>query len=174
VNRNVVLKHHFQFALPESWAMLRGERRMKPTQFSKNWARTIHVIHLSKATQRKRTFRALNRINGIHFEFMEGVDSNYLDFSELKRRNLIKPKTTFRTPGCGLAHRKLWVSVLQAHAPLIVCEDDAVIRFSRTVFKMHWRIASRLGLSSIGIQFRLIPRRGYHCRYRALFGTFHK
>ncbi|HEY1789255.1 MAG TPA: glycosyltransferase family 25 protein [Verrucomicrobiae bacterium] len=88
----------------------------------------INVIHLSRAAQRKKTFLALNRIDGIHFELVEGVDSNSLDFAQLKRRNLIKSKTTFRTPGCSLAHRNLWLRSLETQTALIVCEDDAVIR----------------------------------------------
>lgn len=93
-----------------------------------HWARTIHVIHLPKAIQRRKTFLALNTIDGIHFEFVEGVDSNRLDFEELIRRKLIKRGTTFRTPGCSLAHRKVWLRAVETQTPLTVCEDDVVIR----------------------------------------------
>lgn len=113
-----------------------------------HWARTIHVIHLPKAIRRKRTFLALNRIEGMRFEFVEGVDSNCLDFEELKRRRLTRPGTTFRTPGCALTHRKLWLRSLETQTTLIVCEDDAVIRkdfseqFSNclTVLPAEWDI----------------------------------
>ncbi|HUA65845.1 MAG TPA: glycosyltransferase family 25 protein [Alphaproteobacteria bacterium] len=92
------------------------------------WAHRIHVIHLSKAKERLRTFQSLNKIDGIRFEFVEGIDSALLDPAELRRQKLIKPGTMFRTPGCGLTHRKLWLASLQTRTPLIVCEDDAVIR----------------------------------------------
>lgn len=101
---------------------------MNTTRNSKTWTHTINVIHLSKATERKRTFFALNKIDNLHFELVEGIDSQLLDCDELKRQKLIKPGTTFRTPGCGLTHRKLWLQSVETNTPLIVCEDDAVIR----------------------------------------------
>jgi GR25 family glycosyltransferase involved in LPS biosynthesis len=101
---------------------------MNTAPISKKQAQSINVIHLSRAPRRKKTFLALNIIKGIRFDLVEGVDSNSLDFAQLKRRNLIKSKTTFRTPGCSLAHRNLWLRSLETQTALIVCEDDAVIR----------------------------------------------
>ena len=101
---------------------------MNTTRNSGAWTHTINVIHLSKATERKKTFFTLNKIDRLRFELVEGIDSQHLNFDELKRRNLIKPGTTFRTPGCGLTHRKLWLQSVATRTPLIVCEDDAVIR----------------------------------------------
>jgi glycosyl transferase, family 25 len=110
--------------------MFRGKQGMniKKSPSRLNWSRTINVIHLLRATKRLRTFLALNKIDGIRFEFVEGIDSERVDLTELKNQNLIKPGTTFRTPGCSLTHRKLWLRSLQTRTPLIVCEDDAVIR----------------------------------------------
>jgi GR25 family glycosyltransferase involved in LPS biosynthesis len=88
----------------------------------------VHVIHLPHAVQRKATFLAMNRAEGITFAFTDGIDSERLDLGDLKRRNLIEPSTTFRTPGCGLAHRNLWLKSVQLGRPIIVCEDDAVVR----------------------------------------------
>ena len=101
---------------------------MNTSRSSKAWAHTINVIHLSRATERKKRFFALNKIDSLHFELVEGIDSRHLDCDELKRQNLIKAGTTFRTPGCGLTHRKLWLQSVETQTPLIVCEDDAVIR----------------------------------------------
>ena len=101
---------------------------MNTTRNSGTWAHRINVIHLSKASERKETFFALNKIDGLHFELVEGIDSRLLDCNELKRQNLIKAGTTFRTPGCGLTHRKLWLQSVETQTPLIVCEDDVVIR----------------------------------------------
>jgi glycosyl transferase, family 25 len=81
-----------------------------------------------RATGRLKTFLALNKIDGIRFEFLEGIDSERVDLAELKQQKLIKPGTTFRTPGCSLTHRKLWLRALETRTSLIVCEDDAVIR----------------------------------------------
>lgn len=97
-------------------------------QSKTNWAQRINVIHLTKAKKRLRTFLALNKIDGIRFEFVEGIDSERVDPAALRRQMLIKPVTTFRTPGCSLTHRKLWLRSLETQTPLIVCEDDAVIR----------------------------------------------
>lgn len=94
----------------------------------KQWLHTIHVIHLPNATERKITFCSLNRVAGVRFEVVEGVDSNGLDLQQLRRQRLIRPHTTFRTPGCALAHRNLWLQASETQMPLIACEDDAVIR----------------------------------------------
>jgi glycosyl transferase, family 25 len=101
---------------------------MNITRLSNTWAHRMHVIHLSKAKERLRIFLSLNKIAGMRFEFVEGIDSERVDLAELKRQNLIRPGTTFRTPGCSLTHRKLWLKSLETQTPLIVCEDDAVIR----------------------------------------------
>lgn len=88
----------------------------------------IYVINLPQAVQRKATFLAMNRTEGIEFVFSDGVDSGSLDLEELKRQGLIEPGTLFRTPGCGLAHRNLWLKSVKLQLPIIVCEDDVVIR----------------------------------------------
>lgn len=88
----------------------------------------IHVINLPQAKERKKTFLDLNQVDGVKHVFADGIDSKSLNFEELKRQNLIKPGTVFRTPGCGLAHRNLWLKSVQTYKPIIVCEDDAVLR----------------------------------------------
>jgi len=103
-------------------------RQRSSSRNSNAWVHTINVIHLSRATKRKRAFFALNKIDGLTFKLVEGIDSRLVDCDELKRQNLIKAGTTFRTPGCGLTHRKLWLQSVETQTPLIVCEDDAVIR----------------------------------------------
>lgn len=94
----------------------------------KKWLHTIHVIHLSNATARKITFCSLNKNVGVRFEMVEGVNTNDLDLRQIERQNLIRPHTTFRTPGCALSHRNLWLRASETQMPLIACEDDAVVR----------------------------------------------
>jgi len=88
----------------------------------------INVINLPQAKVRKEAFLAANSHKGLCYAFAEGVDSETLDFEQLKEQNLIEAKTTFRTPGCGLAHRNLWLKCAQTKRPMIICEDDVILR----------------------------------------------
>jgi len=88
----------------------------------------VHVIHLPRAKARKKFFLTMNRSPDVRWIFEEGVDSRTLDFQKLKAENLVQAGTRFRTPGCSLAHRKLWLKAAKAAAPFIICEDDVVFR----------------------------------------------
>lgn len=91
-------------------------------------ALVTHVIHLPRSIDRKRTFLSLNQIDGLRFTFEKGVDSSCLDPDILISRDLVRPGTLFRTPGCSLAHRKLWLRCCHEQKAMLICEDDAVFR----------------------------------------------
>ena len=88
----------------------------------------VNVIHLPQARERKRVFLKYNKVEGVKCVFVEGIDSEKLDVAELREKKLIKAGTVFRTPGCGLAHRALWLASCEMQRPILVCEDDAVVR----------------------------------------------
>lgn len=88
----------------------------------------VSVIHLPQAKARKKFFLSTNRLKGVNYVFVDGIDSARLDPNQMKKRGLILPGTTFRTPGCGLTHRNLWLKAAKQNKPMVICEDDAVFR----------------------------------------------
>jgi glycosyl transferase family 25 len=88
----------------------------------------VSVIHLPRAKARKKFFLSTNRLKGVNYVFMDGIDSARLDLHKMKQQGLIVAGTTFRTPGCGLTHRSLWLKAAKRNKPMVICEDDAVFR----------------------------------------------
>jgi glycosyl transferase, family 25 len=101
-----------------------GEGRSDP-------AICARVIHLPQQEGRKLRFLAQNRVDGLGFAFVDGVDGRCVDIPEMVRQGLILPGTrryTLSALGCALAHRTRWLEALTLGTPTFVCEDDAVFR----------------------------------------------
>lgn len=91
----------------------------------------VYIIHLEYNEGRKKVFSTYNNAPGIRFIYEKAIDGSNLNIPELVTNGLVVAGTKYYTQGqlgCALSHRNLWLKTLVLQVPLIVCEDDAVLR----------------------------------------------
>jgi glycosyl transferase family 25 len=90
-------------------------------------------------TNRRAAFLERNKATKINFIIFDAIDGDTLCSSEVE--DLIKPGTQLYTPGslgCAKSHLTLWQRCLVSGKPLVIFEDDAVIRedFKRQIARL--------------------------------------
>jgi GR25 family glycosyltransferase involved in LPS biosynthesis/LPS sulfotransferase NodH len=90
------------------------------------------VINLQRRTDRRQQFLQDNdRVPGIEFDFVEGVDGDKVELRSLVEQALVVPGLQGFTQGmlgCSLSHRKVWQQASSRRQPVVAFEDDAILR----------------------------------------------
>ncbi len=105
----------------------------------------VFVINLSRTPQRLAQFLADNTIPGLAITRIEAMDGQTLDRAAMIRAGLVAPDLahTDNVLGCSLSHVACWRVVAQGDRPVVVCEDDAVLRHDFPVLHRHLEAAIR-------------------------------
>lgn len=91
----------------------------------------VCVLNLKRRSDRREKFQQLNRQSDIQFVWVEAIEGRELDISKLVEQGLLFRQYEHFTPGqlgCAMSHRMLWQKCVEKDTPLIIFEDDAVLR----------------------------------------------
>ncbi|MBC6417928.1 MAG: glycosyltransferase family 25 protein [Prochloron sp. SP5CPC1] len=91
----------------------------------------VCVLNLKRRSDRREKFQQLNRQSDIQFVWVEAIEGRELDISQLIEQGLLFRQYEHFTPGQlgnAMSHRMLWQQCVEKDTPLIICEDDAVLR----------------------------------------------
>lgn len=92
---------------------------------------TVHVLNLPRRLDRRETFLKWNSQEQLQIKWIEAVDGQQLQFADMVREGIVLDKATHFTAGhigCGLSHKLMWERAVRENQPLIICEDDAILR----------------------------------------------
>jgi len=96
--------------------------------FRKNFP--AYVISLERTPERLARFRTWNEPANVHVDVFKGVDGSTLDIGALDPSIIVAGTTSYKrgTIGLALSHRALWEKCVASGKPLVVLEDDVVLR----------------------------------------------
>ena len=107
----------------------------------------VYVISLKHREDRRKEFISQNasKLSGHNWEFVDAVNGNQLNYETLVklgfdtdknwRDPLLDRTLTWGEVGCFLSHYRLWEKCVDADEPILVLEDDAIIRYD---FDPEW------------------------------------
>jgi len=91
---------------------------------------TVYVINLERRIDRKKTFLEYNS-DIVTTQFCTALDGDKLDYSELQTKGLIKLPHKFMNKyivANALTQKFLWRKCIDESKPILICEDDCVLR----------------------------------------------
>ena len=99
-----------------------------------------HVISLKRTPDRLQRFRKNNSRVDLAIEHFEAVDGSALRHDDPELSEIFGPRSESYTPGArgsALSHLRLWQSCIEENRPIVIFEDDAIIRrdFDRVLGK---------------------------------------
>ena len=118
----------------------------------------IAVLNLKRRHDRRAQFEQINQHADLEFVWVEAIDGQQLNFDQLLQQNLISRRATHFSQGhlgCSLSHRFMWERCIQMNKPLIICEDDAILRqdFASTITKLLSQLPSNWEILLLGYNF---------------------
>ena len=109
----------------------------------------LFVINLDRSPERLARFLADNAMPGLAITRLAGVDGRTIDRDGLIRAGLMAAdlRHADNVLGCSLSHVACWKLVAQGDRPVVICEDDAVLR--RDFVGLHRHLQTAVATADI-------------------------
>lgn len=117
----------------------------------------IYVINLEKRTDRWNDFLKNNAHLTQYIKRFNAINGSTLNKDELIKNDLVDNINTFNTfsngtIGCALSHKALWEMCININKPIIVCEDDAILR-NDLIEKLNQDLFNEIDFILLGYNF---------------------
>jgi glycosyl transferase family 25 len=89
------------------------------------------VLNLKRRPDRRERFECWNRSVNMTFCVVEAIDGRDVDVAALVEAGIVRESYRDYSPGdlgCALSHRALWERCVREAQPLMIFEDDAILR----------------------------------------------
>ncbi|MEM1367579.1 MAG: glycosyltransferase family 25 protein [Cyanobacteria bacterium P01_H01_bin.15] len=119
----------------------------------------ICLLNLKRRRDRRERFEQQNQQPDLEFTIVEAIDGATLDLAQLKQAGLLIGKRCEDFPpgqvGCSFSHRELWQLCIRDNRPMIICEDDAVLRndFARAFRALFQQLPANWDFLLLGYNF---------------------
>ena len=133
----------------------------EPIPESSNEKLTICVLNLKRKSDRRALFQQLNPYQDLRFAWVEATDGRTLERKTLIQKNILtshQQHFTAGSLGCAISHRLMWLHCVDVNLPLLVCEDDAILRrdFRKSFVALYQKLPSDWDILLLGYNFNSI------------------
>lgn len=118
----------------------------------------LYVLNLSRRPDRWQRFQRWNQQPDLELIRVEAVEGRDLDRAQLEQTGILGRRSehfTLGHIGCALSHRLMWQRCLDQDRPLVICEDDAILRsdLARVMDHVYGQLGSDWDMVLLGYNF---------------------